>query len=64
MKTLKHRYYGEMKEVGYRVEKNVKNSTDKMFELEILAQKTPAKIRINVQQLAKKMQNVQFFWQI
>ena len=32
-----------------RVGKSVKNSTDTIFELEILAQKMRAKIRINVQ---------------
>ena len=37
----------------------MKNSTDTIFELEILAQKTPAKIRINVQKLPKKCKNVQ-----
>ena len=32
-----------------KVGKSVRNSTDTSFELEILAQKTGAKIRINVQ---------------
>ena len=34
---------------GGRFGKSVKNSTDTIFELEILAQKTRGKIRINVQ---------------
>ena len=37
----------------------MKNSTDTIFELEILAQKMRAKIRINVQKLAQKCKNAQ-----
>ena len=33
----------------------MKNSTDTIFELEIIAQKTRAKIRINVQKCAKNI---------
>ena len=40
--------------LSIRVGKNVKNNTDTIFELEILAQIMRAKIRINVQKLAKK----------
>ena len=39
-----------------RVGKSVKNSTDTIFEIEILAQKTCAKIRIKRANLSKKMQ--------
>ena len=34
----------------------MKNSTDTIFELEILAQKTRAKIRIKCAKISKKMQ--------
>ena len=43
--------------VKCRVENSVKNSTDTIFELEILAQKARAKICINMQKLAKKSTN-------
>ena len=42
-----------------RVGKSVTNSTDKIFELEILAHKIRAKIRINVQKWAKKCKILQ-----
>ena len=41
--------------------KSMKNSADTIFELEILAQKTHAKIRINVQKFAQKCKNVHNF---
>ena len=42
--------------VRVRVGKSVKNSNDKNFKLEILVQKTHAKLRINMQKFAKIMQ--------
>ena len=39
--------------ISGRVEKSVKNSTDTIFELEILAQKARAKMSKNVQKCVK-----------
>ena len=47
VKHKKNRCYSDI--VLIRVGKSVKNSTDTIFLLEILAQKMRAKIRINVQ---------------
>ena len=50
-----------------RVGKSVKNSIDTIFELEILAQKMRAKIRINVQKFAKNAklcENKQHFFKM
>ena len=45
-----------------RVGKSVKNSTDTIFELEVLAQKTRAKIRIHVQKRAKRQKFRTSLW--